>query len=267
MNNMINRIEGRTAIVSAMFLSTSVYLSKMNPMITLTIFFLSTVFTQGLSIKILRSLLFIGILILLSGLFFNPKYALKAFFAFIAIISSGSLIYSSSLNEIFGALIFFKIPERFVAIISIPLSLLPTALNDLRNIRFVESFSIDVDSGNSGNSSVSGSNSNTIIHPRNIIVKMIKIIINNKMNINININKIIKKTKRIKKVYSLLKALVSVTILRSISHSEALYSKNFNYKVIYDVRSVTITDLILLFSSSSLLFFSIILGCFQFHPL
>lgn len=243
---MINKIEGRTAIISAMFLSTSVYLSKMNPVISLTIFFLSTIFTRGLSIKILRSLLFIGILILLSGLFFDPKYALKAFFAFIAIVSSGSLIYSSSLNEIFGALIFFKIPEKFVAIISIPLSLLPTALNDLRNIRFVESFSIDIDSVDSSNNSVNGSNSN-IIH------------------LSVNTNKII--IKRIKRIYRLLKALVSVTILRSISHSEALYSKNFNYKVIYEVRSVTITDLILLFLSSSLLFFSIILGCFQFRPL
>lgn len=126
--------EGRTCLISAALLSASVYVSSMNWLVSLAVISLSIAVTYGRALKLLAGLLpfylLFGISIVFTGL-----YGVKTFLAFLALISAGGVVYSTSVNELAGALLFFRVPKRAVSILTIAVSMLPMLLEDFQNVR------------------------------------------------------------------------------------------------------------------------------------
>ena len=197
--------EGRCALISAVLLSLSIHISALNPAVSTVVIVLTGFVSKGNNFRLISGFLPFFILILLSGILFSFKYSLISALAFAGIISTGSVVYSSKISEICGALIYFRVPERFVSLVYLALSIMPVLVNDLREIIFA-------------------------------------------MN-----------ERGFKKYEKVLKAFVSTAILRAISLSESLYSKNYRGKAVYQIRSPGRTDIILL-SVSFLLFLSTVLS-------
>ncbi len=126
--------EGRICLISAILLSLSVYLSSMALEVSLLIIALTAAITSGRSLRILKALIPFYILFATTAIFFGFQ-AVKSLLAFMAVISAGTLIYSTSIGEISGALLYFKLPQRFVSIISLAISMLPLVVSDFDNIR------------------------------------------------------------------------------------------------------------------------------------
>ncbi len=193
--------EGRCVLLSAIILSSSVYLSDLDPRISASVILISFFTSEGKNLRLVAGFAPFFALIILSGLFFSLEYSLRSSLAFAAIVSSGAIIYSSRTSEIAGAMVYFKIPERLVSLTQLGLSIMPVLVNDLREIMFV-------------------------MDERGI--------------------------KRYEKV---LKTFISTAILRALSLSESLYSKNYREKSVFRLRSPEMKDIILI-SVSFLLFLS-----------
>jgi len=63
----------------------------------------------------------------------------------------------------------------------------------------------------------------------------------------------------------ILKAFVSTSILRALSISEALFSKNFDYNPIYEIRSPERKDITLLLLSLLLFLSTVLLNLLDLH--
>lgn len=125
--------EGRCCILSAILLSLSVYVSS-TPEIVVLVIVASTIITSGRSLKVLKAFLPFYMFFAISAVFFGFQ-VLQNLAAFMAIISAGSIIYSSDLGEISGALLYFRLPQKFVSIVSLAISILPLILSDFENIK------------------------------------------------------------------------------------------------------------------------------------
>ncbi len=172
--------EGRSCLLSAVLLSASVYASSMDWLTSSVIVLFSSIATRGRALKILTGLLPLYVLFGISILF-TGIYGVKTLLAFLALMSAGSMVYSTNINEIAGALLFFRIPKKVVSVLTLAVSMLPMLLEDFQNV--VE------------------------VHRDGAF-----------------------------KHYRLLKAFVSTAILRAISLSESLYSKNFTYRAFGTIR-------------------------------
>jgi len=190
--------EGRCALLSASFLSVSIYVSGMAFEVSLAAILIPLLVTKGRSLKLLKAFLPFYILFAVTA-FFVGITALKSLLAFLAIISAGSLVFSSQPSEISGALTFFKFPKKLVSLIQIALSVLPVIVSDFENVKNLYGRSY----------------------------------------------------------YRLLKAFVSTAILRAVSFSESLYSKNFRYKAAGKTRKPGNADYLLLFVSILTLIYAI----------
>lgn len=195
-------LEGRCSLISVFLLSLSIYISGFSLAICFVALMISIYFTKGRSLKTVTAFIPFYVLIMISGFFFDLRYAVKTTIAFATLLSVGTLIYSSKIEEIAGALMFFKFPKKLVSTIQLAVSIFPLLVNDLNEITEV----IDA--------------------------------------------------KDYKKI---LKAFVSTSILRALSISEALFSKNFDYNPIYEIRSPERKDITLLLLSL-LLFLSTVLS-------
>ncbi len=172
--------EGRTCLLSAILLSGSVYISSMNWLTSSVIVVFSIIATRGRALKFLAGLLPFYVLFGIS-IVFTGIHGVKALLAFLALISAGSMVYSTNINEIAGALLFFRIPKKVVSVLTLAISMLPMLLEDFQNVRELYQGGVS-------------------------------------------------------KYYRLLKAFVSTAILRAISLSESLYSKNFTYRAFGTIR-------------------------------
>ena len=195
-------LEGRCSLISFFLLSLSIYISGFSLAICFIALMISIYFTKGRSLKTVTAFIPFYVLIMISGFFFDLRYAVRTTIAFATLLSVGTLIYSSKIEEIAGALMFFKFPKKLVSTIQLAVSIFPLLVNDLKEISEV----IDA--------------------------------------------------KDYKKI---LKAFVSTSILRALSISEALFSKNFDYNPIYEIRSPERKDITLLLLSL-LLFLSTVLS-------
>lgn len=130
-------LEGRCAITSALLLSLTVHVSGFSPLHSLAVILLSTYFSSGRNLRLILAFSPFFVIILLSGIFFSFEYALASALAFAGIISTGAIIYSSSISEIGGAMVFFRVPERFVAVVQMAVAILPLLANDLKEAWFV----------------------------------------------------------------------------------------------------------------------------------
>ncbi len=195
-------LEGRCSLISVFLLSLSIYISSFSLAICFVALMISIYFTKGRSLKTVTAFIPFYVLIMISGFFFDLRYAVRTTIAFATLLSVGTLIYSSKIEEIAGALMFFKFPKKLVSTIQLAVSIFPLLVNDLNEITEV----IDA--------------------------------------------------KDYKKI---LKAFVSTSILRALSISEALFSKNFDYNPIYEIRSPERKDITLLLLSL-LLFLSTVLS-------
>jgi len=197
--------EGRVCLISALLLSASIYLSGMNAITSSVAITISAIYTKGRSVKLFKGFAPLIVLLLLTGAFAGLKTAIETTLAFLGILSAGSIVLATKRSELAGALIYFKVPEKFVSYITIALSLLPIVFNDFENVMFLH------------------------------------------------------REGRISKYYNILKSLVSTVVLRSLSHAETLFCKNFKERVYYEVRKPEKSDVIflsavlLLFSSTALL--------------
>lgn len=195
------RREGRTSLISAMILSVSVYLSSMALEVSIAAIVLAATITTGRSLKVLKAFLPFYAFFAITAIFFGFQ-AIKSLLAFMAVLSAGTLLYSTNSKEIAGALLFFRVPQRAVSIISLGISMLPLILNDFNNIKQIY------------------------------------------------------RSKGIKGYYRLLKAFTSTTVLRAISISESLYSKNFNYKAMAKTRQPDLKDFTVMLLSVLILIYS-----------
>lgn len=195
-------LEGRCSLISVFLLSLSIYISGFSLAICFVALMISIYFTKGRSLKTVTAFIPFYVLIMISGFFFDLRYAVKTTIAFATLLSVGTLIYSSKIEEIAGALMFFKFPKKLVSTIQLAVSIFPLLVNDLNEIT-------------------------EVIDARDY-----------------------------KKI---LKAFVSTSILRALSISEALFSKNFDYNPIYEIRSPERKDITLLLLSL-LLFLSTVLS-------
>jgi len=191
--------EGRCAVLSATLLSASVYISGMAFEVSIFAILIPLLVTKGRSIKLLKAFLPFYVLFAVTAIFTGIT-ALKSLLAFLAVISAGSLVFSSQPSEIAGALTFFRFPEKIVSLIQIALSMLPVIVSDFENVRNLYG----------------------------------------------------------KSYYRLLKAFVSTSILRAVSFSESLYSKNFKYKAAVKTRKPGRTDYLLLLVSALVLTYAVL---------
>ena len=194
-------LEGRTAFLSSILLSITIHFSSFDPLYSFSVIFLCSIFSRGRNLNLIIGFFPFIMAIIFSGFFFSLEFSARSALAFAGIISTGAILYSSKISEISSALISLKIPERFVSIVTIAISILPLMVYDMDEISFVV------------------------------------------------------EEKGLKRYFKMLKAFVSTSILRAISLSEALYSKNFNYKAVGCSRKPRIKDIILL-KLSFLLFLS-----------
>ncbi len=195
--------EGRACLITAILLSISIYLSSMSWIVSAAVVVFASVVTRGKSLRLLAGFLPFYLLFGVSAIF-TGVYALKALFAFFALISAGSVIYSTSISEIAGALLFFRIPGRIVSVVMLAISMLPLLLEDFLIVK-------DLHEGGG-----------------------------------------------FSRYYALLKAFVSTAILRSISLSESLYSKNFVYKAFGKSRMPDGKDLAMLIASTAIFLVSLL---------
>ncbi len=196
--------EGRCVLISVFLLSLSIHISNFNPIISVIVISISTTVSKMRNLGLIIGFSPFFILILISGVFFSFQYSAMSALAFAAIISAGSMVYSTKISEIGGAMTYFKFPKRFVSLIYLSLSIMPVLVNDLKEILFV----LD--------------------------------------------------ERGIKKYEKVLKSFISTAILRAISLSETLYSKNYRGAAVFYVRPPEKNDFIL-FSISFLVFLSTVL--------
>ncbi|AAB90087.1 MULTISPECIES: hypothetical protein [Archaeoglobus] len=199
--------EGRCAVIAASLLSISVYVSGMAFEVAIAAIAISLIATKGRSLKLLRAFLPFYLLFAITALFSGIS-ALKTLLAFLAIISSGSIVFSSQPSEVSGALLFFRFPEKFVSLLQIALSMLPVVVSDFENVKSLYGRSY----------------------------------------------------------YRLLKAFVSTAILRAVSFSESLYSKNFSYKAVKKMRRPEKADYLLLLASTAVFVYAISLEVSTWMP-
>lgn len=190
-------IEGRIALLSAIVLSSSVYLSGLSIPVSISVIFISAVFSKLKNFRLIFGMSPFLILILISGLFFDLSYSVKSAIAFSAVLSTGAIIYSSRISEICGAMAYFKFPERLISMIQLSLSIFPLIVRDLQEIMWV----------------IDG--------------------------------------RGFERYSRVMKAFVSTAVLRGISLSEALYSKNFTFRPLYTLRKPKIKDYALILLSLS----------------
>ena len=126
-------LEGRCVLLSSLFLSSSIYISGFNVLISLCSIAISAAFSKGKVLRFIFGFLPVIILLFISSLISG----FNVLIAFIGILCSGALITSSKYPEIAGALIYFRFPEKFVSYVGISLALLPTVINDLENVKFL----------------------------------------------------------------------------------------------------------------------------------
>jgi energy-coupling factor transport system permease protein len=126
--------EGRVCLTSAVILSLSVYISAMAIEVSLLIITLSAIVTSGRSLKVLKAFLPFYVFFAITAIFFGFQ-VVKSLLAFMAVISAGALIYSTNIKEITGALLYFKVPQRVVSVVSLAISMLPLLVSDFNNIR------------------------------------------------------------------------------------------------------------------------------------
>lgn len=195
------RREGRTILVSAMILSLSVYLSSMALEVSIATIILVATITTGRSLKVLKAFLPFYTFFAITAIFFGFQ-AIKSLLAFMAVLSAGALLYSTDYKEIAGALLFFRVPQRAVSIISLGITMLPLVLNDFSNIKQIY------------------------------------------------------RLEGIMGYYKLLKAFTSTTVLRAMSISESLYSKNFSYKAVTEIRRPDLKDFAVMLLSVLILVYS-----------
>ena len=139
LNNLVKglsggELEGRCVLLSALMLSLSVHLSGFSPVHSAAVILASAYFSSGRSLRLITAFLPFILLVLLSGVFFSLKYAASSALAFAAVVSTGALIYSSNVSEIGGAMVFFRIPERFVAVVQVAVAVVPVLASDLMEI-------------------------------------------------------------------------------------------------------------------------------------
>lgn len=199
--------EGRCAVIAASLLSISVYVSGMAFEVAIAAIAISLIATKGRSLKLLRAFLPFYLLFAITALISGIS-ALKSLLAFLAIISSGSIVFSSQPSEVSGALLFFRFPEKFVSLLQIALSMLPVVVSDFENVKSLYGRSY----------------------------------------------------------YRLLKAFVSTAILRAVSFSESLYSKNFSYKAVKKMRRPEKADYLLLLASTAVFVYAISLEVSTWMP-
>uniref|UniRef100_A0A7C4W3Q8 Energy-coupling factor transporter transmembrane protein EcfT n=1 Tax=Geoglobus ahangari TaxID=113653 RepID=A0A7C4W3Q8_9EURY len=204
-------LEGRSSLISVFLLSLSVYISGFSLVICSLALMITVYFTKGRSLKTVTAFAPFYVLIMISGFFFDIGYAIKVTIAFATLLSVGTLIYSSKIEEIAGALIFFRFPKKLVSTIQLAVSIFPLLVNDLKEI-------------------------SEVIDARGL--------------------------EYYKKI---LKAFVSTSILRALSISEALFSKNFNYNPIYEIRSPKRKDITLLLLSLLLFLSTVPLNLLDLH--
>ncbi len=190
-------LEGRCCLISAFLFPLAVYISGFDLLVSLIVITISSIFTSGKSVRILRIFLPLYVFFAATAVFYGVEHALKSALAFTAIICSGALIYATSLSEVMGALLYFKIPERIVSVLSLAIAMFPIFAADFMNIRFVH-----------------------------------------------------------RSYRAMLKSLAATAVLRSTSFSESLYSKNFSYRAVYELRKPNAKDYALL--TLSLTLFSLI---------
>ena len=127
-------LEGRCTLISIFLLSLSVYTSGFSFVVCFVAFAVSVYFTKGKSLNTVAAFAPFYVLIVISGFLFDLEYALKVTIAFAILLSVGTLVYSSKIEEIAGALIFLRFPKKFVSTIQLAVSVLPLLVNDLNEI-------------------------------------------------------------------------------------------------------------------------------------
>ncbi len=130
-------LEGRCSLLSAVLLSLSIHTSGFSPVYSLSAIAVSTYFSSGRNLRLILAMSPFLLLVLISGAFFSFEYSLSSSLAFAGIISAGAIVYSSSVSELGGAMVFFRVPERFVVVVQMAVATLPLLANDLKNVWLV----------------------------------------------------------------------------------------------------------------------------------
>lgn len=126
--------EGRICLTSATILSLSVYISAMAFGVSLLVITLSAVVTSGRSLKVLKAFFPFYVFFVITAIFFGFQ-VVKNLLAFMAVISAGALIYATNIKEVTGALLYLKIPQKVVSMVSLAISMLPLLVSDFNNMR------------------------------------------------------------------------------------------------------------------------------------
>ncbi|AKG91096.1 hypothetical protein GAH_01617 [Geoglobus ahangari] len=130
-------LEGRCSLLSAILLSLAIHTSGFSPLYSLSAIAISTYFSSGRNLRLIVALSPFLLLVLISGAFFSFEYSLSSALAFAGVISAGAVVYSSSTSEVGGAMIFLRVPERFVVVVQMAVATLPLLASDLKNVWLV----------------------------------------------------------------------------------------------------------------------------------
>ncbi len=123
------KVEARTAILSSLFLTSSVYVSGFSPVFSLAVFAISI--SVNPEVKILKKLSPFLLYFFLSSLLLSGIYAIKATLALLSILTAGLIVSTVNSAEFSKALNYFGVPESWAFQVSLALRMFKILENDV----------------------------------------------------------------------------------------------------------------------------------------
>ncbi len=125
------KIEGRTAIVSSLLLTTSIYISGFSIYISTLVLILVFLFFPKIILNIKKFIPFLMFFFLSSFILSSLYYSIKITLSIFAILMSGLIVTNLSTSEFSKALTYFKIPESWALSVSLALRMLRVLETDI----------------------------------------------------------------------------------------------------------------------------------------
>ena len=134
-------LDGRIALISALILTVSIFISKFNVFISISIVLFILIFNRKSIYSILASLPFLALFFISIVIFGGTESILLSVLAMI-LVGSG-IIYSAGTRNILAAMLYFKFPKKVALSLFLSLRLFQIYIQDLKNVSEILSLSGD----------------------------------------------------------------------------------------------------------------------------
>ena len=125
-------VEGRTALLSALLLTASVYVSGFSVPVSIAAFLISLIFCPEIVRSLLTLLPMLAFFTISSCVLSGLKQALNMGFAMFAVLTSGLIVASVPVDEFSLSLSYFGLPERWAFQIGLAIRMLGVLKEDMK---------------------------------------------------------------------------------------------------------------------------------------